>query len=90
MAWTKQHSQNAVAAKARRRAERAQFEPEHYSGEVFRPQKPVSDFIITVRHKSGERIQLSAIRYGKQFITNEGIKSARDIGRGIELILRYA
>ncbi len=89
MVWTKRHSRNAVAAKARKRIERATAnwpdEPK------FVPPKPghfVPDFTINIRARTGERLQITATRFGKSFLTGEGTKSARSIARGIEILLR--
>jgi hypothetical protein len=48
------------------------------------------DFTINIRSRSGDRLQITATRFGKQLITGEGIRSARSIGRGIEILLRHA
>jgi hypothetical protein len=46
------------------------------------------DFVINIRSRSGERVQISATRFGKQFITGDGLKPARSISRGIEMLIR--
>jgi hypothetical protein len=89
MIWTKQHSRNAVAARARLRIERAQNQPDLMPpGKVPVPRRPKPDFIIRIESKSGERVQLSLIRFGKRFLTRDGFRSARQISRGIELLIR--
>ncbi len=93
MKWTYKHSLNAVAAKRRLRIQRAKESTSRLVAE-FKAYKPIKlpklspDFIINIRAKTGERVQITATRWGKQFITGDGIKSARQIGRGIELLLR--
>jgi hypothetical protein len=89
MIWTKKHSRNAVAARARRRLERENKEVELSPvGKVYVPRKIKPDFILRIEAKTGERTQLSVIRFGKQFITSDGIKSARQISAGIEHLMR--
>ena len=87
---TKQHSNNSVAAKARRRMEQNKVPcaPEP-PGRAYAP-RPVPDFTIQIRSRSGDRVQISVTRFGKQFITSEGIKPLRDIMRGMEQLLRHA
>lgn len=87
--WTKEHSRNAVAAKRRRRLERADrpaAEPRRY---VPHP-RPTPDFTIQIRSRSGDRVQVSVTRLGRRFLTADGVKSAREISRGIEVLLREA
>ena len=88
MKWTKAHSRNAVAAKARLRADRYEAVQEHFGGKVFKP-RIVPDFTINIRTRSGDRLQITATRFGKHFITADGTTSARKICRGIEMLLRY-
>jgi len=45
------------------------------------------DFIITIRSKRGERVQVSAWRFNGRVILSEGIKSVRQLCRGIELLI---
>jgi hypothetical protein len=90
MTWTKQHSKNAVAAKARIRMERANLpiadDPEW---KTYTSKRLTPDFTINIRSRSGGRVQITATRFGKQFITDDGLKSSRAIGRGIEMLLRH-
>lgn len=88
MNWTKRHSQNAVAAKARQRKLRAEAKLTAHAGYVPHP-RPTADFVITIRARTGERTQISATRWQQQFLTGDGIKSARQISRGIEMLLRH-
>lgn len=90
MRWTKQHSQNAVEAKRRLRILRATQEPEPQPDWKM-PKLPrhVPDFTITIRTRRGDRCQITATRYGKQMLTGDGIKSVRQIARGIEALLRH-
>jgi hypothetical protein len=89
MIRTKRHSQNAVAGRARLRTERAQHAPDPPAGKVPVPRRPKADFIIRIEAKSGERVQISLVRWGKRFLTPNGFKSARQISRGIEMLIRY-
>ena len=89
MRWTKQHIKNAVAAKARLRMKRANAEwpdePKYVDPKLGRF---VPDFTINIRTKNGERCQITATRFGKQMLTGDGIKSVREISRGIEVLLK--
>jgi hypothetical protein len=86
MRWTKQHGQNAVAAKTRLRLERASAEPRIDRCRVPVPRKSKPDFIIRIEDRFGERIQVSVTRfYGKVF-TSTG-QSARQLCRGIEHLI---
>src|SRR5208282_6650549 len=89
MTWTKQHSQNAVAAKRRVRIQRLSALAVPLPGTVPKPRRFVPDFTITIRSRSGERVRITATRYGRQLITGDGIKSARSLCRGIEMLLRW-
>ena len=89
MKWTKAHSKNAVAAKARLRIERSEAGPEYATAKMPPMRRLVPDFTINIRSRSGERVQITATRWGKQFITGEGVVSARKIARGIEMLLRH-
>lgn len=89
MYWTKKHSKNAVAAKERLRQQRNDSIPDWKHSKLPNLRRPAPDFTINIRTRSGERVQITAVRYGKQFITADGVKSARSIARGIELILRH-
>ena len=90
MRWTKQHSKNAVAAKERLRQQRDAApwteEPRYVAPKLGRF---VPDFTINIRTRRGDRMQITATRYGKQMLTGEGIKSVRQITRGIEALLRH-
>ena len=89
MRWTKAHSLNAVAAKKRIRMERAtaewQDEPKYVAPKLGRF---VPDFTINIRCRTGERMKITATRSGKQMLTGDGIKSVREISRGIEILLK--
>lgn len=90
MRWTKQHSQNAVAAKHRLRIIRAQQEPEPETNwSAPKLTRHVPDFTINIRTRRGDRCQITATRFGKQLITGDGIKSVRQVARGIEMMLRH-
>lgn len=47
------------------------------------------DFTINIRSASGARVQITVTRWGSKLITGEGVKSARAISRGIEMLLRF-
>lgn len=90
MRWTKQHSKNAVAAKQRLRILRAQQEPEPQPDwKMPKMLRHVPDFTINIRTRRGDRCQITATRWGRQLITSDGIKSARQVARGIEMMLRH-
>ena len=89
MRWTKRHSLSAVAAKARLRIERANAEwPDEPKWVAPKRGKFVPDFTINIRARTGARVKITATRFGKSFLTGEGIKSARAISRGIEILIR--
>ncbi len=88
MRWTKRHSQNAVAARKRKRLERANAEPVlEKPGRIYIPRPAKPDFIIRIESKRGERMQVSVHRWGNRLLISDGIKSARQLCRGIELLL---
>jgi hypothetical protein len=87
MKWTKRHSQNAVAAKARLRIARANSEPDEIPTGFYTPRRPAADFIISIKSNRGERLQVSAWRLNGRVILSEGIKSVRQLCRGIELLI---
>lgn len=88
MRWTKQHSRNAVAARERKRIERATAEPEmEMPGKVYTPRRRKPDFIIRIEDRFGERVQVSVNRfYGKVHVGPSG-QSARQFCRGLEQLL---
>lgn len=87
MRWTKRHSQNAVAAKARLRIARAHAEPSWPRVKCHVPRTPAADFIITIKSKRGERLQVSVWRFNGHVILSEGIKSVRQLCRGLEHLI---
>lgn len=68
----------------------AELEPTKERRRYIPHPRPKPDFIIRIESRRGDRTQLSVTRFGKQFITEAGIVSARHISRGIEMLLRYA
>ena len=56
-------------------------------GKCYTPRRVSPDFIITIRSKRGERVQVSAWRFNGRVILSEGIKSVRQLCRGIELLI---
>jgi hypothetical protein len=87
MRWTKQHSQNAVAAKERIRIERANADPVIETHRKMRiPRKSRADFIIRIESARGERVQVSISRFLGRVRTSDG-QSARQFCRGLEQLL---
>lgn len=87
MRWTKRHSQNAVAAKARRRIEQATAELEiDPPTATFRPRRLMPDFIIHIKSQRGERLQVAVHRFMGRVRTTDG-QSAREFCRGLEQLL---
>mgnify|MGYP006289378765 FL=1 len=87
MIWTHKHSRNAVAAKQRRRIERALAEPDvEIPQNVFKPRKAKPDFIVRVEDRFGERVQVSITRFMGHVRTSEG-QSARQFCRGLEQLI---
>lgn len=84
MRWTRERSIRANAAKERLRIARATAEPEMPIGKVQIPRRPAADFIITIKSKRGERIQVSMWRFYNRCLFSDGIKSARQLCRGLE------
>ena len=88
MRWTKQHSRNAVAEKERLRLARANAEPmDEKPRRVFTPRLGKPDFILRIESKRGERMQISVRRYYGKVLISDGIKSVRQLCRGIELLI---
>lgn len=88
MRWTKKHSRNAVAARERKRIERATAEPVwEKPRRVFTPRPGKPDFILRIESKRGERMQISVRRYHGRVLISDGIKSVRQLCRGLELLL---
>jgi hypothetical protein len=84
MQWTKQHSKNAVAAKAKLRIARAESEPEFVRSEnVFATTRSNPDFIVRIESAGGERMQTSIHRLFGRVRTSDG-QSARQFCRGLE------
>ena len=88
MKWTKRHSQNAVAAKARKRM-RILPEPAGsvvFAGKVFRPRKRKPDFILRLEDRFGDRLQIS-IHRSMGRVQIEGGLSVRQLCRGLEQLI---
>lgn len=88
MKWTKRHSRNAIAAKSKLRLQRAKEDYNYEPQLGVKPPKLIPDFTINIRTRKGDRLKITATRWHKQFITGDGIKSARQITRGIEVLIR--
>jgi hypothetical protein len=84
--WTKQHSKNAVAAKNRKRIERANAEPAIDRRRIASPRKAKADFIIRIEDRFGERVQVSAFRFMGRVHLSTG-QSVRQFCRGLEQLL---
>lgn len=85
MQWTKRHSQNAVAAKARRRMQPQPIEV-GCAAKIIRPRPAKPDFILRIEDRFGARVQISIHRYhGRVFIP--GGLSVRQLCRGLEQLL---
>ena len=56
-------------------------------GRVFRPRLGKPDFILRIESKRGERLQFSVRRYHGRVFISGGIKSVRQLCRGIELLI---
>ena len=89
MRFTKKKSKRFLAAKARIRLARAMSPLDVKPVKCSLPRKPRADFKITIEARTGERVQLSLIRYNKTFITEGGFRSARQIAAGIEQLIRH-
>lgn len=85
--WTRERSIRANTAKERLRIQRAQAEPEIDRVKCPVPRKPAADFTITVKAKSGERVQVSVWRFYNRCIISDGIKSVRQLCRGLEQLI---
>ena len=84
--WAKQHSQNAVAAKARKRLAAASAEPAPARRRVPVPSRARADFIIRIESSRGERLQVSAWRFNGRVRLSTG-DSVRHFCRGLEHLL---
>ena len=89
MRWTKRHIQNAVAAKERKRIERANspnvVDLENGSTvSLKRRVKP--DLILRLEDRFGERVQISVWRIFGKVHTSTG-QSARQLYRGLEHLI---
>lgn len=87
MKWTRERSIRANAAKERLRIQRAQTEPEIDRVQCPIPRKPAADFIVTVKSKTGERVQVSVWRFYNRCVISGGIKSVRQLCRGLEQLI---
>ena len=91
MKWTKAHSKNAVAAKARKRIARANCLPDDAGDVVFcakaiKPRKAKPDFILRLEDRFGERLQISIHRLNGKVMIPGGV-SVRQLCRGIEQLI---
>jgi len=92
MNWTKRHSQNAVAARARRRM--APLEPPDSKEEslaVFKPRRRRARFTIQIRdHVVGDSLTLNlrAAPWPNRWLCEQGEFSSAKLGRVSTLILQ--
>ena len=86
MTWTKKHSKNAVAAKERKRLERANADVIDFAYRGPSPRKAKADFIFRIEDRFGERIQVSAFRFMGRVHLSTG-QSVRSFCRGLEHLL---
>ena len=90
MRWNKRHSQNAVAAKARKRMERsleaAAREDARPTGKVQATRAAKPAFTIRIESDRGERMQVAVHRQFGRVRTSDG-QSARQFCRGLEQLL---
>jgi hypothetical protein len=94
MTWTKAHSKNAVAAKARRRIARATAEwPDEPRARVVVPRRPRATMTIHVRdHLAGDSLTLNLRRspFPNLWVCELGQFSSAKLGRVITLLLQSA
>jgi hypothetical protein len=87
MRWTKRHSQNVIAAKARKRMTGGNTDwPEEPPVKIFRPRPARPDFIVRIESRFGERLQIAIHRFMGRVRTSDG-QSARQFCRGLEQLL---
>lgn len=91
MKWTQRHSSNAVAAKARKRVERAQADPviEPYRDPL--PKRTKAVVTIQVRcHSHGDSLTLNLHRspWANLWFCEQGRFSSAHLGRAIAEILK--
>lgn len=91
MKWTKAHSHNAVAAKARKRVERAEVDLVHgRRRKTPKPRRSRARFTIQIRdHVVGDSLTLNLhpAPWPNQWICEHGQFSSAKIGRSVALIL---
>jgi hypothetical protein len=87
MTWTQKHSRNAVAKKERLRMDRAVAKPADETQSCYKPRKSSPDFTINIRTARGERMQISVWRINGRVVLSDGIKSVRQLCRGIEHLI---
>jgi hypothetical protein len=91
MKWTQAHSKSAVAAKARKRIERALAEPEWQPGKSPVPRKTRAVVTIQVRcHEIGDSITLNLHRapWKNQWLCELGQFSSAHLGRALAIMLK--
>lgn len=86
MQWTKAHSRNAVAKKARLRIERAKMPTEDVGEFNVKTRASKPDLIIRIEDRFGQRIKIPIHRIsGKVYLT--GYISVRQLCRGLEHLI---
>lgn len=94
MKWTKALSRKAVAAKARKRLERATADWSEPAGPRVRvPRRPRAAVTIQIRdHQAGDSLTLNLVRspWPNQWLCELGQFSSARLGRTLTLILQSA
>jgi len=90
MKWTKQHSRNAVAARARKRMA-DEPAPDQWSGRVRVPRRSRARFTLQIRdHSVGDSLTLNLHRspWPNRWLCEQGEFSSAKLGRSVTLILQ--
>lgn len=95
MSWTKRHSQNAIAAKARRRIEMAQRPPKSYRRRVYtRRPRGRAKWRLQLRdleHGDSLTLTLHRLPWPARYVDTDGHPhSAASLGRALTAVLRHA
>ena len=92
MKWTKQHSQNAVAARTRKRVEQAEADPaKEPRRRIPVPRKSRARFTIQIRdHAVGDSLTLNLhpSPWPNRWLCEHGQFSSAKLGRALALILK--
>lgn len=91
--WTKRRSQNAVAAKRRRRERDVTEELEWPSAHTYQPPRPWARLTLQIRdHRLGDSLTLKlyATPFANQWSTGSGQFSSAHLAKTVRLILQSA